>query len=142
MRSILVAVDGSEGSRRAVRHAADLAKETQATLYTLTVLEPPTALPFGFLDSTVTIPSVTSAHTEEISTLVKSLHRDFPQERLEVLVKVGRAAETIVSQSEILDVDLLVMGARGLTNPAMRLLVGSVTDRVLRQTQRPVTVVP
>mgnify|MGYP002352803807 CR=1 FL=1 len=111
-------------------------------LHTLTVLEPPTALPFGFLDSTVTIPSVTGAHGEEVQNLVKSLHRDFPQDRLDVLVKVGRAADTIVSQSEILNVDLVVIGARGLANPAVRLLVGSVTDKVLRHSQRPVTVIP
>lgn len=142
MRSILVAVDGSEGSKRALRFATDLAKETQATLYTLTVIEPPTALPFGFLDSTVTLPSVTGAHTEEVTQMVRALHHDFPNDLLQVLVKVGRASETVVSQSEILDVDLVVMGARGLANPAVRLLVGSVTDKVLRQSQRPVTVVP
>ena len=142
MRGILVAVDGSEGSQRALRFAERLAKETDATLYSLTVLEPPTALPLGPFNSTLTFPAPTEEHAEAVAAQVRALHQDFPPERLQVLVKVGKAVETICSQAELLDVDVVVMGARGLVSPAMRMLMGSVTEKVMRQSQRPVTVVP
>lgn len=142
MRGILVAVDGSEGSKRALRFAVDLSRQTGAMVHTLTALEPPTKLPFAFLDGGITLPTPSKQHADEVEAMVQSLHQDLPKERRNVMVKVGRAAELIVEQAEVLNVDLVVMGARGLASPAVRLLVGSVTEKVLRQTQRPVTVVP
>lgn len=142
MRGILVAVDGSEGSQRALRFAVDLSRQTGAVVHTLTILEPPTKLPFAFLDGGITLPTPSKQHADEMEKVVQSLHNDHPRERLNVLVKVGRAAETITEQAEVLNVDLIVMGARGLATPAVRLLVGSVTEKVLRNSQRPVTVVP
>lgn len=142
MRGILVAVDGSEGSKRALRFAVDLSRQTGALVHTLTVLEPPTKLPFAFLDGGITLPTPSKQHADEVEAMIRSLHRDLPKERLNVMVKVGRPAELLLEQAEVHDVDLVVMGARGLASPAVRLLVGSVTEKVLRQSQRPVTVVP
>ena len=142
MRSILVAVDGSEGSKRALRFAVELSRQTGAMVHTLTILEPPTKLPFAFLDGGITLPTPSKQHADEVEAMVQSLHNDLPRERLNVMVKVGRPAELVNEQAEVHDVDLIVMGARGLASPAVRLLVGSVTEKVLRQSQRPVTVVP
>jgi nucleotide-binding universal stress UspA family protein len=52
----------------------------------------------------------------------------------------GRPAETIVRYADKNDVDLLVLGTKRRPDE-YRALLGSVTDRVLRLTTRPTTVV-
>jgi nucleotide-binding universal stress UspA family protein len=49
-------------------------------------------------------------------------------------------ADTIVDKAEELDVDLIVLGARGLTG--IRAFLGSVSNHVLQHARRPVLVVP
>src|SRR5690606_4522724 len=127
---------------RALRFAVERSRQTGALVHTLAILAPPTKLPVAFLDGGITLPSPSKQHADEVEAMVQSLHHDLPRERLNVMVKVGRPAELVVEQAEVHDVDLIVMGARGLASPAVRLLVGSVTEKVLRQSQRPVTVVP
>jgi len=51
-----------------------------------------------------------------------------------------RIADTIVEEADVLDVDLIVMGARGLTGIAA--FVGSVSNHVLQHASQPVLVVP
>jgi nucleotide-binding universal stress UspA family protein len=51
-----------------------------------------------------------------------------------------RTAETIVGYADDADVDLLVLGTKRRPDE-YRALLGSVTDRVLRLTTRPATVV-
>jgi nucleotide-binding universal stress UspA family protein len=49
-------------------------------------------------------------------------------------------ADAIVERAEELDVDLLVLGSRGLAG--VRAYLGSVSNHVLQHTTRPVLVVP
>src|SRR5262249_4136147 len=51
-----------------------------------------------------------------------------------------KIAETIVEDAAELDVDLIVLGARGLTG--VRAFLGSVSNNVLQHAGRPVLVVP
>ena len=51
IQHILVAIDGSDTSRKAARFGHDLAQQTRARVTLLFVLEPPRVLPFGFMDA-------------------------------------------------------------------------------------------
>lgn len=51
----------------------------------------------------------------------------------------GEVAQDIIDQAEALDVDLIVLGGRK-RSPAGKILFGSVTQEVLLNTDRPVTV--
>ena len=56
-------------------------------------------------------------------------------------VAIGHPAEEIVYRAKDIDADLIVLGSRGLT-PVERILLGSVSKRVLQLADRPVTIVP
>jgi nucleotide-binding universal stress UspA family protein len=58
----------------------------------------------------------------------------------ETVLKVGSPAEEIINASDEGDYDLILIGSTG-AHGAMRFLMGSVSDRVVRHASRPVMVV-
>jgi nucleotide-binding universal stress UspA family protein len=138
---ILVAVDGSENSRKAARFAHDLAQQTQARITLLFVLEPPRMLPLGFFDSElITGAQRSPEEVAAVQRLLDEVASDLPKAQVSKVVEIGRPADTIVAQAEALGADHIVIGARGL-NPGGKWLMGSVSDRVVQHAGRPVTVV-
>jgi nucleotide-binding universal stress UspA family protein len=140
LKHILVGVDGSEGSRKALAFAVGLARNLGARLTLMAVLEPPIVLPFGPMESFAVVPTISDQHLEALRKMLRecaAAHLGVPMDEV---VEVGRAAETITDQADKRNADLIVMGAHG-HNPAKRLLIGSVSDRVVHISRRPVTVV-
>jgi nucleotide-binding universal stress UspA family protein len=70
---------------------------------------------------------------------VEQLFAAWAPPRLEVLVDVGNAGLTILDRAA--DCDLIVMGTHGASG-FERLMLGSVTEKVLRRSPRPVLTVP
>ena len=141
IRQLLVGFDGSEPARRALRFAHDLAQQTGAKLTALVVLELPRVLPIGPFDSfVVTAPAKDPRQLEAARKLLEDAVADLPQVAIEQKVQLGRAADIICEEAARLDVDLIVVGARGLGTGG-RWLLGSVSDRVVHQAGRPVVVV-
>ena len=141
IQHILVAIDGSDTSRKAARFAHDLAQQTQARITLLFVLEPPRMVSLGFLDSElISNPQRSAEDVEKVRRLLDELSADLPRARVEKVVEIGRAADTIVEQADKLGADHIVVGARGL-NAGGKWLLGSVSDRVIQHAGRPVTVV-
>lgn len=138
---ILVAIDGSEGARRAANFARDLASKLGAKLTVLVVLEPIPMVSVGFAD--VYGLARRQPSNEELHHLQKALDEaaaDFPADRVQKVIEYGPAADTIASQAEARGADLIVVGARGM-GAVGRFLVGSVSDRVIHLAKRNVTVV-
>ena len=141
IKHILVAIDGSDSSRKAARFAHDLAQQTNARISLLFVLEPPRMLAFGFLDSELISGSQRSPEElEAVRRMLDEVAADLPKAQVEKIVEIGRPADTIVAQADALGADHIVIGARGL-NPGGKWLLGSVSDRVVQHAGRPVTVV-
>lgn len=141
IQHVLVAVDGSEGARRAAEFAKELAQAVGARVSFLHVLEPVPVVNVGFAEFYgVTHRQPTGEEMAKLREAIERIAEGFPKERSQVLVEYGNPAETICSQAEALGADLVVVGARGL-GAVGRFLVGSVSDRVVRQCGRNVTVV-
>lgn len=139
--TILVAVDDSEGSRRAATFARDLALQTGAHLTLLLAIELPTVVPFGALDSYLIAPQHPSPeHVARAREVTAELVATLPASQVNTRVETGAAAEVICRVAEEMNVSLVVVGARGL-GPAGRWLLGSVSEKVVRHAGRAVTVV-
>lgn len=138
---ILVALDGSDHSRRAVHYARDLARQTNAKLTLLVAVTPPSAVSIPPFDAVSITPS--NPGPDELAAaqrLMDEVIADLGHGRAVPQVTVGPAVDTIVAEATRLDADLVVVGARGI-GAAERLLLGSVSDRVVRECDRPVLVV-
>ena len=140
LQHILVAVDGSEGSRRAVAFARTLAQPLGAHVTLLLVLEPPQVLSFGPLEGFALAGGTDPKQLEAARRMLQEAGEGLPAGRVSHEVELGTAADVICARAEALDADLIVLGARG-TGKAGRWLLGSVSDRVVHHAARPVTVV-
>jgi len=138
IRRILVAVDGSDNSRKAARFARELAGALRAHVTLLHVIEPPTSLPLEAYGLTRT--QVYEGQLEAAAAVLSALAAEIPAGQVDQVIESGSPAETICAQAEERNVDLVVLGSRGM-GAVGRWLLGSVSDRVVHLSRRPVTVV-
>jgi len=141
MRRILVAVDGSEPSLRAVKYAAELAMKTKAAVTCAYVLAPPMyAAPEALYLPT---PELLEAERRLAEEAVAQGRRAAEEAGVQAntVVLEGSPGEALVHLAErSADVDMVVVGSRG-RNALSRMLLGSVADRVVHLSKKPVLVV-
>jgi nucleotide-binding universal stress UspA family protein len=137
---ILCPIDFSESSRHALEHAAALAHWYDARITALHVSElfqVPAVLPGN--PSSVIGPYISRdtviANMEQFTA---PLRDSVP---IEIALEEGTVARTIVETATRLPADLIVMGTHG-RGGVEHLMLGSVTEKVLRKTPCPVLVVP
>ena len=137
--TILVPLDFSEASHAALRYACRLADRLQASLHLLHVVEPP-VVPSGYMEVYVPSPELLARFEEEGRRLLHdALTPDEQAKYHAVLVqRTGQPANEILAYVEgQRGVDLIVMATHG-HGGVRRLLMGSVTDRVVRSAGCPV----
>lgn len=139
-KRILVPVDFSDCSLRALECAATLARKFRARLILLHVLEP--ACPGDYLNPV----AVDAANGSLIGTareqLAKATRQAGAQGLIaETLVRMGRAQSDIADTAKAIGAELIVMGTRG-AGGLDQVLLGGTAERVLRQAPCPVLTVP
>lgn len=140
IRKVLVAIDGSDASRRAARFASELAASTGARVLLLTVLEQPQMIPLGPLDSVGIVRTESNEDVDRVKRMLDELASQYPTGQAEERVEIGSPSEVILRQATSEAVDLIVIGRRG-HGALERLMLGSVSERVIRHAAVPVTVV-
>jgi nucleotide-binding universal stress UspA family protein len=138
-RRILVPLDFSLTSLRALSVAMPLARASGARLLLLNVVEP-SPYPAG-MEATVLVMPDTALTRRAKAQLHKVARRlTANSHRVSSLVARGRAADKIVETAEKRAVDLIVLSTHGLTG-LDRFLMGSVAEQVIRHARCPVLVV-
>lgn len=142
LRSILVPIDFSDPARHALQWAIELAGRYGAKVTLLNVYPVPGyVLPDGFVTAGPEILNEIEAKTKRsLEDLAESLRQD-TNVTIEVVTAVGQGSTEILRYAELHPIDLIAMGAHGRTGLALMLL-GSTTDKVVRQAKCPVMVVP
>ena len=135
---ILVPVDGSQDSYCALKEGELVAQAFDSKLIILTVLTDTNVIehyPGNFLSTD--FKKAQEQRGQRI--LNKALETIDYKGDVETCVRVGRASEEILKCSEEKEVDLIVIGSRGLGGFS-RTLLGSVSDKVLNAAKVPVLV--
>ncbi|MFA1612596.1 universal stress protein [Halobellus rubicundus] len=139
---ILLSTDGTVASEEAETHALELAAAHDAVLHVLYVVDEDVVTAYSgdeYVDEAEGPEHGLEEHGDE--TLSELRHRAAEADvDVETSMQHGRPAETIVNHADDCDADLLVLGTKRRPDE-YRALLGSVTDRVLRLTTRPATVV-
>ena len=142
LRMVLLAVDGSADSLRAASFLAALPLDRGLRLRLLAVVEPPAFATGPEIGALPPVDEVLRDWQAEAERSLKRVEADFKEKvaAVESRVVVGRPGEQIVTAANDPEVDLVVVGARGL-GAFKRLLLGSVSEYVLHHAACPVLVV-
>ena len=137
LQKIVCALDLSEHSRQVAEYATMLSKMSGASI--VAVYAAPTLTQYtGFHVPPNTIDSFVG---EIVSGAEKAMAdfvaEHFPDVQVKAEVVVGYAAEEILSLAENEDADLIVMGTHGRKG-IDRILFGSVAEKVVKNSSRPV----
>lgn len=132
---ILLPTDGSRGTEEAVNHALDIADNYDAKLHVLYVVDTSSSylgegLAFDMIKEAQELGEVS---TERIVDEAEEMGIEAERE-----VVTGRPADVILDRSQ--DADLVVMGTHG-RHGLGRVLLGSVAERVVRNSEAPVLTV-
>ncbi|ELZ13386.1 UspA domain-containing protein [Haloterrigena salina JCM 13891] len=130
-QDVLIPTDGSDGTRQSIDHGMAIAQQFGATIHALSVVPEG---PLGTLQSDTAIAAADRA--------VERVEREATRKGVEVVTAVeqGVPHEEILEYADEHDVDMIVMGTQGRTG-LDRVLVGSVTERVVRMADVPVVTV-
>jgi nucleotide-binding universal stress UspA family protein len=139
MEKVLVAVDGSEASLDAARWAAEIAARFGASLRLVHVI-PKVPLPADVYG--LKIAELEREHHEYAAGLLeKAVARVArPGLRTETAVLDGSPAERIAEEAAAPEIGMVVVGSRG-HGAVVRVLLGSVSDRLVHISAKPVLVV-
>jgi nucleotide-binding universal stress UspA family protein len=132
IKRILAPTDFSELSAKGVRYASQLTKELGSELVIMNIV------PLD--ESNFASKREIDQHKLELDEFL--LARDLnPNLNIRKLVEPGVPSGTIISFAERENCDLIVMSSHGRSGLS-RVLVGSVTEQILRKSPCPVLVVP
>lgn len=139
MERILIAVDGSEAALKAGRMAADMALALGARL-TLVHVMPRLLLPPDVYG--LTLAEVEKEHRAYGERLLEKAVSSLDEPGLQISTSVlyGSPAEAIAEESAAADVGMIVIGSRG-HGAVARMFLGSVSDRLVHISPKPVLVV-
>jgi nucleotide-binding universal stress UspA family protein len=138
--TIVVGVDGSEGSSRALRWAADEAAARGDDLTLVHVWERPQAYaPLGLGAYPIDPEPIQEAAQSVLDGLVEEAAELAPDVPVRGLLVEGAAAEALLDAART--ADLLVVGSRGLGG-FRSLLLGSISQQVAHHAPCPVVIVP
>ncbi|MCK6555832.1 universal stress protein [Candidatus Binatia bacterium] len=141
VKRLLVPVDGSEFSRFAAQYALRLAAAQRSEVIFLHVVDRKVVKALtrrGTVSESAALQELTEngrVYLHDVARLAGELRVDHREELSE-----GDPAVAIIENAARMDVDLIVMGRRGRSGPR-RMLMGSITQRVIECGDRPILVI-
>ena len=153
-KNILVAVDGSESSKRAAHVALGLAEKLRAQLIVLHAISPPTSyyrsnfpVPVGMAPPPPSQKEIDTYYAYArrvalgiVGDTVSEAKKVGTNVKTELPEGVSSVVETIINHAAKEDVDLIIVGTRGLGG-FKKMLTGSVSSGVISHANCPVLVV-
>ncbi len=139
--NILVGVDGSESSKKALQKAIDLAKALNATLHIVSVVKPIELAAIDYIPPE-DIEEYEHEQIEKIKPCLNEAKKLAEENGLKPKVKIleGDPAEELMDYADDNNCDLIVVGYRG-KGGFKRLLLGSTANNLVKYANQSVLVV-
>jgi len=138
---ILLPTDGSDPATAAIEMALGLAETHGATLHVLFIVDQPTTVS-GMGEGFSGLDDLLDAIEERGHEATAGIAERARERNVETTAAVrrGNPHDDILAYADDHDVDVIVMGTHGRTG-VKRALLGSVTENVVRHSERPVLTV-
>lgn len=139
-KKILVPLDGSKTAEGVLPHAKALAYSEGAEIVLLTVAANP-QMDFVFSDPAIAEKAI-AEQEDRSKKYISDIESQLKNAGFKVssMLRVGAVADVILKSAEEAQVDVIAMSTHGRTGPA-RWLLGSVADRVVRNSKVPVLLI-
>lgn len=140
LNRILVLIDDSPCAIRAARYGYELARELGAKVALLCVVD--AALAGGNVDAGIFPEQEAGKLKSAAEELLHNIRNDYGQSvETEIFAPEGNVKETILQMAHEWKANFIVLGSHGRTGLS-KLLMGSITEEVIRHSPVPVFVVP
>ena len=140
MKKILVAVDGSDCSKKGLEMARKIGLEDKCDIMLLNVVNDIMNTPYvSIREYKVAINKALLEEGNRILAEATEYFNDYPGE-VKTAIKYGDPAQKIIDAAETNEYDLVIMGSRGL-NAISRAMLGSVSNKVLNHIKVSVLIV-
>jgi len=147
--TILFATDLGSDTKNSLRMAMSLAEKYQSTVTLLHAVEPVSSAIYGMGAETMWAEIMENGCKESEALSHKWVDQLFDEELSEypslekpdIKVIYGNPTKTILECADDLNADIIVMGSHG-HSALGELLIGSVADKVVRLSKRPVLLIP
>jgi nucleotide-binding universal stress UspA family protein len=154
-KSILIATDLTPNSEHAFKHAVLLARQPKASIHLLHIVPEIDTSFRSYVSSMMgegKLEAFETQHEEQARAEIKRELDEFSRQELadypedlkniaSIEVIHGHPVSCILQEADRLDVDVIVMGTHG-KGPIGHAFLGSVAEKVLNKSTRPVFVVP
>jgi len=136
---ILLPTDGSSNTTRALEHACAIARDNDATVHVLYVVDRRHLM----AASEETTEEIRGSLDEEAERALEDARVRLEEEDIDMTTvrEEGIPHKTITSYAEEQAVDVVVMGTHGKTGRERVATLGSTTERVVKRADQPVLVV-
>ncbi len=140
--TIVVGVDGSDGSKRAAEHGVGMARTWQARLLIVTVVRTPEGW-WGLGGAPPTPEALTTALMEGQKEILDEIEASLDLDGVdyEMVQELGDPVNRLLAVCEERNAGLLIIGRRG-AGLVERVVLGSVADRLCQLAPCPVLIVP
>lgn len=142
MKNILIPVDGSDYSIKALEAGKEIAKafDSKITIFNVIPIEMNRNAGRG---NFMYVPAFSDDIPDYSVEILAEAKKQFEgmSNQIETVSKQGNIADLIVDYAHEHDIDLVIMGSHGLGALKNRLMTGSVTTRVLHHIDKPVLVI-
>lgn len=145
-KRILLAVDETPCSKKAIEYAKDLVKEFQSSLALVTVVPPSSPASYGadplLGQQPIIVAEVSEIQHDSAQKYLERISAEFDNaEEVFLFNKVGNVRDEILNTAEEWTADLIIIGSNGRTG-FEHFISGSVSESVIRKASCPVLVVP
>ncbi|TYR32173.1 universal stress protein [Sphingobacterium phlebotomi] len=143
---ILLAVDDTPCTVKAIDYTKDLVREFHSSIALVTVIPPTSPANYGadplLGQQPIVVPEVSEIQQESAQRYLESIAADFEgAQEVFLFNKVGNVRDEILSTAAEWTADLIVMGSNGRTG-FEHFISGSVSESVIRKASCPVLVIP
>ena len=136
LKKILVPVDFSNGSKKALQYAISFAGQFGAELTLLHIIQPAVTAP-----AFDTLPQEMAESTEDAEKSLAEFRRSVGEEiPTNSLIRKGSPHMEIIDAAKELEVDLLILSTHGRTGLS-HVLLGSTAEKIVRRASCPVMIV-
>ena len=138
-RHILIPTDGSQPAERGVAHGLTLAKSLGAKVSVIFVMEPFSEMTGRFLEAVATYAELRKEQAASVLDSAANAAKQAGVSCETIQVENGQPHQAIIAAAQDKGCDLIVMSSHGRSGLS-KLLIGSVTNKVLTHAKTPVLV--